>query len=68
MGIKASVPEKRGLKSGHFLPIFTIFVPRVLWGVARTVGVAVVYSLFCVALGVSRYGVRSILLTPQNPF
>ena len=57
MGIKASVPEKRGSKNDHFLRIFTIFVPRVLWGVARTIGVAGVYFLFCVALGAARYGV-----------
>ena len=56
MGIKAIVPEKRGSKSDHFLRIFTIFVPRVLWGVARTIGVAVVYILFCVALGAAGYG------------
>ena len=56
IGIKASVPEKRGSKSDHFLWIFTIFAPRELWGVAQTIEVAVVYFLFFVALGASCYG------------
>ena len=46
VGITASVPENLGLKNGYFLRFFTIFAPRVLWGVARTVGVGGAYILF----------------------
>ena len=68
MGIKARVPENWGSKNALFFAnLYDFCASRAMEGGANHRGTSGVFFIPVRDLA-SRYGVRSILLTPRNPF